>query len=159
MVSPGSGQWCLCLDQSACMQPVSITNQQLETWYWSPSSGFTLASTVSSHSHPFHDSHTLRQAVPFPTHPHSLPQLTHSPLLLLCLSSTAVFMVTALPNLLTACLPHSHGLDAQGFLLFLIPILSTSLMQELTSIFILSSLSLVNSGTLFLILFFHLPTT
>ena len=79
--------------------------------------------------------------------------------LLLYLSSTAIFMVTALLNLLTACLPHSRGLAAQDFLLSLIPILSTSLMQELTSIFILSSLLLVNSGTLYLILFSHLPTT
>merc|ERR1712035_157588 len=39
------------------------------------------------------------------------------------------------------------------------PFLSNSLMQELTSIFIPSSLSLVNSGTLFLNLYFHLPTT
>ena len=43
--------------------------------------------------------------------------------------------------------------------LSLIPILSTSLMQELTSIFILSSLLLVNSRTLCLILYFLLPMT
>ena len=54
---------------------------------------------------------------------------------------------------------HCLGLAAQDFLLSLIPILSTSLLQELTSIFILSSLSLVNSGTLCLILYFHQPTT
>merc|ERR1712035_176745 len=69
------------------------------------------------------------------------------------------FMVTALLNLLTACLPPSGGLAAPDFLLTLTPFLSNSLMQELTSIFILSSLSLVNSGTLFLNLYFHLPTT
>ena len=43
--------------------------------------------------------------------------------------------------------------------LLLIPILSIFLMQELTSIFTLSSLTLVNSGTLFYCLFFHLPMT
>ena len=37
--------------------------------------------------------------------------------------------------------------------------LSIYLMQELTSILTLSSLTLVNSGTLFLCLFFHLPMT
>ena len=55
--------------------------------------------------------------------------------------------------------PPSCGLAAQDYLLSLTPILSNSLMQELTSIFIPSSLSLVSSGTLFLCLFFHLPTT
>ncbi len=55
--------------------------------------------------------------------------------------------------------PPSRGLAAQDFPLPLIPILSTSLMQELTTISIFSSLSLVNSGTLYLILYFHLPTT
>ena len=45
--------------------------------------------------------------------------------------------------------PPSRGLSAQGFLLLLIPILSIFLMQELTSIFILSSLTLVNFETLF----------
>ena len=42
---------------------------------------------------------------------------------------------------------------------FFIYILSIFLMQELTSIFTLSSLTLVNSGTRFLYLFFHLPMT
>ena len=50
-------------------------------------------------------------------------------------------MLTALLNLLTACLPPSRGLAAHDFLLAVIPILSTYLMQELTSIFIFSSLS------------------
>ena len=71
--------------------------------------------------------------------------------------STAIFMLTALLNLLTACLPSSRGLAAQDFLLLLIPILSIFLMRELTSIFTFSSLTLVNSETLFLRLFFHLP--
>ena len=62
-------------------------------------------------------------------------------------------------NMLSACLPPSHGLIAQDFLLLLIPILSIFLMQELTSIFTLSSPTLVISGTLFLCLFFHLPIT
>ena len=56
---------------------------------------------------------------------------------------------------LANCMPHP--LAAQDFLL-LILILSIYLMQEVTSIFTLSSLSLVNSGNLFLCLFFHLPT-
>ena len=65
-------------------------------------------------------------------------------MLLLYLSSTAIFMPTALLNLLIACLPLSRGLAAQDFLLLLILILSIYLMQELTSIFTLSSLTLVN---------------
>merc|ERR1712035_22001 len=85
--------------------------------------------------------------------------LKSAAVLLLFLSSIVIFMVTALLNLLTACLPHSGGLAAPDFLLTLTPFLSNSLMQELTSIFILSSLSLVNSGTLFLNLYFLLPTT
>merc|ERR1712035_24925 len=80
-------------------------------------------------------------------------------MLLLFLSSIVIFMVTALLNLLTACLPPSGGLIAPDFQLTLTPFLFNSLMQELTSIFILSFLSLVNSGTLFLNLYFHLPTT
>ncbi|MPC33140.1 hypothetical protein E2C01_026483 [Portunus trituberculatus] len=43
-------------------------------------------------------------------------------------------MLTALLTLLTACLPSSCGLVAQGFLLPLIPILSNFLIQKLTSI-------------------------
>ena len=42
---------------------------------------------------------------------------------------------------------------------FFIAILSIFLMQKLTSIFTFSSLTLINSGTLFLCLFFHLPMT
>merc|ERR1711911_490413 len=74
----------------------------------------------------------------------------------LYLSFIAIFMLTALQNLLTACLPPSCGIAAPVYLLSLIPILSNSLMQELTSTVILSFLSLVNSGTLFLLLYFHL---
>ena len=80
------------------------------------------------------------------------------PMLHLYLFSTAIFMLTALLNLLTACLHPSRSLAAQGFLL-LIPILYIFLMQELTSIFTLSSLTLVNSGTLFRCLVIHLPLT
>ena len=46
-----------------------------------------------------------------------------------------------------------YCLAAQNFLLLLILILSIFLMQELISIFTLSSLTLVNSGTLFLCFF------
>ena len=61
---------------------------------------------------------------------------------------------------LTNCmrLPSSN-LAAHEFLLTFIHILSTHLMHELTSIFTLSSLLLVNSGTLYLNLCFLLPTT
>merc|ERR1711980_84880 len=55
--------------------------------------------------------------------------------------------------------PPSRGLAAQDFLLFLTPMLSKPLMQELTSPFPLSSLPLVNSGTVFLGLYFLLPLT
>ena len=65
------------------------------------------------------------------------------------LSSTAIFMSTALLNLLTAFIPPCRGLATQDFLLLLIPILTIYLMQELTRIFTLLSLILVNSGTLF----------
>ena len=77
----------------------------------------------------------------------------------LYLSTTAIFMLTALLNLLTACFHPSRGPATQDFLLLLILILSICLMQELTSIFTLSSLTLVNSRTLFLCLFCHLPMT
>ena len=49
--------------------------------------------------------------------------------------------------------PPSRSLAAQGFLLVLIPILFTFQMQELTSIFTLSSLTLINSGILLLSVF------
>ncbi|MPC23407.1 hypothetical protein E2C01_016453 [Portunus trituberculatus] len=75
------------------------------------------------------------------------------------LAFTTIFMLTALMILLTACLPSSCILAAQGFLLPLIPILSNSLMKELTSILNHSYLSLVNSGTPYLLLYFHLPMT
>merc|ERR1711980_33239 len=84
--------------------------------------------------------------------------LKSAAVLLLFLFSIVIFMVTALLNLLTACLPPSGGLTAPDFLLTLTPFLSNSLMQELTNIFIPSFLSLVNSGTLFLNLYIHLPT-
>ncbi|MPC25697.1 hypothetical protein E2C01_018820 [Portunus trituberculatus] len=49
-------------------------------------------------------------------------------------------------------------LATQSFLLPLIPILSNSLMQELSSTLNHSYLSLVNSGTPCLLLYFRLPT-
>ena len=86
-----------------------------------------------------------------------ISQFTTDAILHLYLSSTAIFMLTALLNLLTACLHPSRGLAAQDCLLPLNPILSIFLMRELISTFALSFLILVNSGTLFLCLFFHLP--
>ena len=77
----------------------------------------------------------------------------------LYLFSTAISMLTALLNLLTACLHLSHGLIAQGFLFFLIPMLYIFLMQELTSIFTLSFHILVTSRALCYCMFFHLPMT
>ena len=74
-------------------------------------------------------------------------------------ASLALFYRYFHANSLTACLPCSRGLAAQDLLLPLTPILSTSLMQDLTSILSLSSLSLVNSGTLSLFLHFHLTMT
>ena len=59
----------------------------------------------------------------------------------LFVSSTIIFMLTALLNLLTTCLPSSHA--AHDFLSALI-----YLMQKLTIIFTLSSLLMANSGTL-----------
>ncbi|MPC52137.1 hypothetical protein E2C01_045998 [Portunus trituberculatus] len=77
----------------------------------------------------------------------------------LFLTFIAIFMLTALLILLIAYLPSSCGLAAQGFLLSLTLILSNSQMQELTSTLNHSYLSLVNSGTPYLLLYFHLPTT
>ena len=57
------------------------------------------------------------------------------------------------------CSSELVSLTAHDFLLTFIPILSTSLIKELISIFTLSFLLLVNSGTLCLNLYFHLPTT
>ncbi len=74
-------------------------------------------------------------------------------------ASLAILMLTALIILLTACLLYSTVPDAQDFLLFLIPILSKSLMQEFTRIYSLSSLPLVNSVTAFLYLYFPLIMT
>ena len=78
-----------------------------------------------------------------------------------------LFSKTVLPSSLTAwsnsficgSLLLPILLAGQGFLLLLIPILSIFLIPELTNIFTLSSLTLVNSGTLFLCLFFHLSMT
>ncbi len=74
-------------------------------------------------------------------------------------SFIAIFMLTALRNLMTECLPPSRGLGELDFPLLLIPILSKPLMQETTIIFIPSSLSLVNCGTAFLCMYFFLPMT
>ena len=77
----------------------------------------------------------------------------------LYLSSTAIFMLTALLNFIAACLLPFRGLAAQHFLFLFIFNLSIYLMQELTNIFTLASFTLVNSETLFLCVFFHLPMT
>ncbi|MPC46898.1 hypothetical protein E2C01_040628 [Portunus trituberculatus] len=74
-------------------------------------------------------------------------------------SFITIFMLTALLIFLTAYLPSSCGLSAQAFLLPLIPILSSSLTQELTNILNHTYLPLVNSGTPCLLLYFHLPST
>ena len=64
----------------------------------------------------------------------------------LYLFSTAILILTALLNLLTACLHPFRSLTAQDFLLLLILILFIFLMPELTSIFTLSPITLVNFG-------------
>lgn len=66
-------------------------------------------------------------------------------------------MLIALVNLLAAYLHPSRGPSAHEFDLSLM--LLISLLQELTSIFIVSSLSLVYFGTAFLWLYFLLLTT
>ncbi len=83
--------------------------------------------------------------------------LSLSTLLLLCLSFIAIFMLTALRNLLTTFLPPSHSLAELDFPLLLTPLQYKPLMQESTSIFIPSSLSLASSETAFLCLCFLLP--
>ena len=92
-------------------------------------------------------------------------RLIDSPLLTLRCNVASLFIcyryfhVNCSSELANCMPPPSHCLVAHNFLLVLIPILSTSLIQERTSIFTLSSLLLVNSGTLYLNLYFHLPTT
>ena len=76
-----------------------------------------------------------------------LQPLSTAGMLRLLLFSIAIFMLTALLFLLSACLFSSWGLTAQGFIL-LISIQSISLVQELTSTFCHSYLSMVNSETL-----------
>lgn len=61
-------------------------------------------------------------------------------------------------NLLIACLSHFPQ-PWHNFLLKLIPLLSKFLTHQLSSVLTLSCLMLVNSGTNFLHLYFHLPTT
>lgn len=55
-------------------------------------------------------------------------------LLLPSLSLTIIFIATALPNLQTAWLPHSHSLTADSYLLMLLPFLSKLLAIKLTNI-------------------------
>jgi len=94
-------------------------------------------------------------------------RLTNSPPLTYCLQSLTVrcnvaslvvfyrYFHAYCSSELTNCMPPpSCGLAVQDFLITLTPILSTLLMQESTSIFTLSSISLVNSGTLCFSLFF-----
>lgn len=73
----------------------------------------------------------------------------------LMLSYTVIFMLVALLFLPTACLPCPRFLAAKDFIFPLAPVLSTSLMQELTSVLSLSFLPLVNSGTPYLLLYFY----
>lgn len=76
----------------------------------------------------------------------------------LLLSSTNISILTALLMLPTTWFLYSHGITTKDILLSLIPILSTSLMQELTRILNHSSLSIVNWNT-FRDLYFLLPKT
>ena len=73
--------------------------------------------------------------------------------------TTTIFILTVLLYLLTACLNPSRRLAAQSFLFLLIFILSIFLMEELISIYIPLSFTLVNSGTLSLSLLCHLSMT
>ncbi|MPC59348.1 hypothetical protein E2C01_053367 [Portunus trituberculatus] len=62
--------------------------------------------------------------------------------------------------LLSACLPSSCSLAAQGFFFPFILILSTTLIQELTSTYFQSFIPFtVKSETPYLLLYFHLPAT
>ena len=72
------------------------------------------------------------------------------------ITSIAFFITTVLLNLVAVCLTtHPVLLPCYTSLyIYLTNLLSTLIMQELTSIFTLSSLSLVNTGTLCLLLFF-----
>ena len=80
-------------------------------------------------------------------------------MLYLLLSSITISMMSSLLILITGCFPSSCGLAAQDFLLALTPLLSNFLKQELTSTLSHPFLSLVNSGTPCLPLYFQLITT
>ncbi len=80
-------------------------------------------------------------------------------LLHLCLSFITICMLTALQNLLIACLPPSCSQATPGFPFWLTPILSKLFMQESNSISILSSLLLVSREATFLCLYFILLMT
>ncbi len=101
----------------------------------------------------------LSDVLAFLLSPPAFSSLNLTSLLLLCLFCIAIFMLTALRNLLTACLPLSRGLAKFSFLHLFTPILPKPLMQESPSIFINSPHSLVTSGTALLCLYFLLPMT
>lgn len=69
-------------------------------------------------------------------------------MILVFLSFTIVFIQTFFLIFLIVFFYYSHGLTAQNCLLLLFSIMTKSLMQELTSTFILSSLLPVSSGSL-----------
>ena len=79
---------------------------------------------------------------------HYIQSLSLAEMLHLLLSFTIMFRISFHLNMLITSPTPSPGTAAQDFLLTFIPYLSTILMQKLTSIFILSSNSLVNFGTL-----------
>ena len=86
--------------------------------------------------------------------------LLHSATVLhLLLSSSIIFMLTALLNLLTACFLQSCGLVALNFLLTLILYSVHPRYARANQYLNFFSLLLVNSGTLYLNLYFYLPTT
>lgn len=84
--------------------------------------------------------------------------LKSAAMLLPLLSFIAISMLTALFNLLNACLHPTRGLAAHEFIPVPITMLTDFLLQELTSIFSISCFSLVNSGTAFLRLYFLLSS-
>lgn len=61
-------------------------------------------------------------------------------------SFLAIFLMSVVLNLVSACLPPSRDLDAHDFPIYLIRVASIAFMQKLTSVFIFSSFSVISPG-------------
>ena len=134
----------------ACSVPICLTRPCMEysSHVWGGSTHTALLSRMKSKSFRLIKSLPLTDSWFFKS-PTQCLSLFYCYFYADCSSELANYMLPPLPRSRCKRLP----------ILLLILILSIFLMQELTSIFTLSSLTLVNSETLFLCLFFHLAMT